>query len=279
MSVRRTVLVVLIAAAAIAAVPGARGDGGPSPGVLQDRAGIADPAAGVRFVALWAGKNTLLTRVKLSNGVIERSRLLRGWYGLPLVTWGGDVGGLSPDRRVLVLGDQAIRQPRTRTRFLVFDTRGLRRQKLIRLRGDFTFDAISPDGSRLYLTEHPAARDTLRYAVREYDLAHGRLLAKPLVDPNEPGMRGSPSARVTSRRGSWVYTLYYGGREPFVHALDTVHGRARCLDFDWHKRDGKIWQMKLRFLDGQRKLGFVNRTTGTAARPTLDLSRLHATDG
>ena len=38
-------------------------------------------------------------------------------------------------------------------------------------------------------------------------------------------MRGYPLARTSSSGGAWVYTLYEGD-EPFVHALDTVHGRA-----------------------------------------------------
>jgi len=272
MTVRRTTLVLFLVLAALA--PNASGDGGTSPGVLQGGAGIADTKAGIRFVALWAGRNTVVARLKLGDASVERSRLLRGWYGLPLVTWSGDAGGLSPDRRLLVLANQTARQPRATSRFALYDARTLKGPAMITLRGDFTFDAISPDASRLYLTEHTSARDTLRYAVRAYDLVHRRLLSKPVVDPREPKMRGLPYARLTSGDGAWAFTLYYGGHEPFVHALDTVHGRAFCLDFDWRKRDGKLWRMKLRFADHGRKLAFVDRTTGTVAGSTVDLTRL-----
>ena len=276
MSIRRTALVLSLAVAALA--PVARGDGGGSLGVMQGGPGVVDTDAGVRFVALWAGRNTVLAKIRLRGGEVGRSRLLRGWWGLPLVTWGGDAGGLSPDRRLLVLADETARRPRATSRFALFDARKLSAPTLIKLRGDFSFDALSPDGTRLYLTQHPSTRDLQRYAVRAYDLGHSRLVRRPVVDPEEPNMRGQPWARVTSRSGSWVYTLYYGGREPFVHALDTAHGHARCLDVAWRKRDGKLWRMKLRFFDGGRKLGFVDRTTGMRARPTLDLHRLDATD-
>jgi hypothetical protein len=276
---RLALLALALAIAAVAsAVPDALGDGGASPGVLQGGAGVVDRTAGVRFVALWAGRNTVVARLKLHGATVERSRMIRGWYGLPLVTWSGDVGGLSPDHRLVVVASQTAVRPAKRSSFALYDARTLRGPDVISLAGDFTYDAISPDGSRLYLTEHPSAADTLRYAVRAYDLTHHRLLAKPIVDPREPKMRGYPYSRVTSRGSAWAYTLYWGGDEPFVHALDTVHGTALCLDIDWHKRDGKLWRMRLRLRDHGRTLAFVDRTTGRQAEPTLDLRRLHATD-
>ena len=44
-------------------------------------------------------------------------------------------------------------------------------------------------------------------------------------------MRGYPLTRVASPDGRWAYTLYDGGgKHPFVHALDTLEGRAVCID-------------------------------------------------
>ncbi len=42
-------------------------------------------------------------------------------------------------------------------------------------------------------------------------------------------MIGYPMSRVTV--GSRVFTLYEG-EKPFVHALDTVAGTARCIDLE-----------------------------------------------
>ena len=44
-------------------------------------------------------------------------------------------------------------------------------------------------------------------------------------------MYGFPLARATSPDGGRVYTLYQReGGSPFVHALDTRHRSARCID-------------------------------------------------
>jgi LPXTG-motif cell wall-anchored protein len=71
--------------------------------------------------------------------------------------------------------------------------------------------------------------------VQAYDVLRGRLLAKPILDPDEPGekMRGNPLSRAMSADGRWAYTLYDGaGATPFVHALDTVGRSAQCSDLD-----------------------------------------------
>jgi MYXO-CTERM domain-containing protein len=67
--------------------------------------------------------------------------------------------------------------------------------------------------------------------VRAYDLQHGRLLSKPIVDPREPEekLQGFPVTRVSSEDGRWQYTLY-SGEEPFIHALDTEGRTAVCID-------------------------------------------------
>jgi hypothetical protein len=104
---------------------------------------------------------------------------------------------------------------------------------VIRLTGDFSFDAISPDGTLLYLVQYLSPRDPTRYLVRLYDLDAGRLLPNPIIDPREVGdvMRGTPITRAGSPDGRWAYTLYDGaGQHPFIHALDTVGRTARCID-------------------------------------------------
>ena len=51
-------------------------------------------------------------------------------------------------------------------------------------------------------------------------------------------MAGIPLARATSADRGWVYTLYNGGTShAFVHALDTKHRTARCIDLPWHGED------------------------------------------
>ena len=119
---------------------------------------------------------------------------------------------------------------------------------LLRLRGDFSFDAISPKGRWIYLIHYVSPQDPTRYLVRAYDLQHGRLLTKPVVDPSEQGekMRGNPLSRAASPDGRWAYTLYDGaGEAPFIHALDTSGRTARCVDLDALAGKDYLWRLRL----------------------------------
>jgi MYXO-CTERM domain-containing protein len=79
--------------------------------------------------------------------------------------------------------------------------------------------------------EYLSGKDPTQYAVRAYDARSGEL-SKPIVDPREPGedMSGFPVTRATSPDGRFAYTLYDDEEHPFVHALDTERGTARCID-------------------------------------------------
>jgi hypothetical protein len=204
-------------------------------GVDVGGVGVLAPSGDARYVTLPAGRNTVLARVKPAGGQIVASRLLQGRFTIPAVAYDGSAGGLSADGRTLTVIVPREDFPRVQTELTVIDTRRLRPRQLISLRGDFSFDAISPHGSLLYLIEYVSARDPTRYAVRVYDLRSGRLLARPVIDPREPGekMRGSPLTRATSAGGRWAYTLYDdAGKTLFIHALDTSTRSARCIDLD-----------------------------------------------
>jgi len=264
----RTLLRVLALAVLAAAVlsPSARADGGPSPGISLGGKGIAD-SHGMTYVMEPAGDLSYLV-VRNPTGRAMRTRKFDAVYGLPRVTFGTNtVGGLSRDGRTLVLG-----QPEfggglaAESRLLVLDTRTLRTRRTIDLSGDFSFDALSPDARTLFLIEHNSATNYDRYRVRAYDLVHGRLLPDAIVDKTEPNMSGSPAARLVAPGGTWVYTLYTHWKgEPFVHALDTVHATARCLDIDWHGDQNLLWSTRLRLGDG--KLFVVTK----AGKPIAEL--------
>jgi hypothetical protein len=250
----RFIFAAVVAAAVLA--PAAHADGQASPGVYQGWNGLVDQAHGVRFVALPAdrGRWTVLARIKLRGGSVTRYGSILGSYGIPGVTFRGDVGGLSPDGRLLVVAATAAGGLLLRpvSHFAVVDAKTLRTRARVTLAGDLSFDALSPDGRTLYLIQHTSTRDLQRYRVRAYDLVRRRLLPDAIVDRTEPNMRGYPLARISGPGGAWVYTLYQGD-ETFVHALDTVHGRAVCLDLPWHGNQNLLWSARLR-LDGSKLL-------------------------
>ncbi len=215
-----------------------RADGLPVLGVDVGLTGVSTPSSSVRFVALPAGiGKTVVARVQRNGGRVEVSNLVDGTYTIPAVAYDGSASGLAADGKTLVLIEPRSGFPRAETRLLVVDTSKvwLRPVTRIRLRGDFSFDAISPHGGLLYLIQYIVPTDPNRYLVRAYDLRAGRLLAAPVRDARERErtMHGSPVTRALSPDGRWAYTLYDGvGGKPFVHALDTSTRHAHCVDLD-----------------------------------------------
>jgi hypothetical protein len=236
--VRRFALVLTISAAVAGGVAAvAVGDGGPSPGIAAAGAGVAGPGGALRYVAVPTDRGTLVEAIRTRGGQVLRWTVIRGaMLGVPYVTNDFQPGGLSRDLRTLVLSSYAGPSGSTATRFAVLDTRSLRLKRMITLRGTYAFDALAPDGSMLYAIQYTSSQDWNRYRVRAYDLVRGRLLAWAIVDKREPAeqMAGSPMTRATSRDGAWAYTLYAGPTGAhFIHALDTVHRTAFCIDLPW----------------------------------------------
>ncbi len=210
----------------------ARADGPPVTARDAGPEGVVAPGGSERFVALPTRTGTVLVRTQTRGGRVRHAAVLDGQWGVPVVANDGTSGGLSADGGTLVLMSAARAYPRRHSSFAVLDTKRLAAKRTIGLDGEWGFDALSPDGSTLYLIQQLSRRDRTRYAVRAYDMRAGRLLPDPVVDPSEPDepMRGLPITRTTGPGGRWEYTLYVGGEHPFVHALDTVRRESICID-------------------------------------------------
>jgi hypothetical protein len=275
----RLCLCLVVVAVCLGGAAPALADGLPVLGVDVGSKGLVSPGGHARYVTLPAGRTTTLAQTATTGGRVLRWAGLVGTWTIPAVAYDGSASGLSADGRTLVLIEPRVSFPRARTRFLVVDTKkfGIVDAR-VTLRGDFSFDALSPDGLTMYLIQYYSP-DPTRYHVRAYDLANLRLLPKPIVDPRETGdeMRGAPLTRATSPDGRWAYTLYDGaGGTPFVHALDTKMKRARCIDMPMLIGRRDLWQLKLDVSRGGRLLavrsaaktvGLVNTRTFAAWRP------------
>jgi hypothetical protein len=206
------------------------------------------PVNDVRYMTVPARKGTVLARIDMSSGGVIRSRYLRSRFSVPIVAYDSTASGISANGRTLVLIEPRRSFPRRETTFAVIGALGLRTRDVFTLRGDFSFDAISPDGQALYLIQYLSARDPFRYVVRLYDLQKQRLLPDPIIDPREVGdvMRGMPVTRSSSPDGRFAYTLYDGaGEHPFIHALDTVERTARCIDLHGLMGFQRLGELKL----------------------------------
>jgi len=272
----------LTLAAAAAAPSAATGDGLPA-GQGIDAAPVSAPGGGVEYLTKRAERRRRATLVVARERGTERVRgrlRLPGTFSVPAVAYDGSTGGLSADGRTLVLIRPRRSFPRASSTFAVLDAKRLRPRRVLRLRGDFSFDAISAHGALMYLIQYLSRRTPNRYAVRAYDLHARRLLSEPVVDPREESepMNGLPVTRASSPDGRWAYTLYDGAEHPFIHALDTERRRAVCIDLlSLAGRRGGLWGLRLdvgpaggtplTVESGNRVLASVNTRTFRVTEP------------
>jgi len=273
---RRLLLLLLL----LVSVPAtAQAAGLPLPTAYSGRVGATAPGGDERLVTRRAGPDTLVRAVRRGDGKVLRSRVIRGRWAVPAVTLNGATTGLSADGRTLVLGRSPRGFPPPSTHLAIVDARRLTIRREIALKGLYTVDAISPDGRWAYAIEYPG-EDLLDYHVRALDARTGRLDPRYVVDPREPDeqMGGMPMARAVSRDGRWAYTLYTGGDETFIHALDTVGRTAACIDLDTLAPTADLSRTRLVVRPGRievREQGQVIATVGqgTFATAVIDAVR------
>ncbi len=177
-----------------------------------------------------SGASTVVRAIDPMGGSVQREISVAGDWRLPTIGLARVPGGLSADGQTLVLEAASAAGSGTgaTTRFAIVATEGKRAPREITLPGRFTFDALSPDGTLLYVIEHLTRSDYLvrQVDVRTGDLAAGAILDKRNVDER---MAGYAAAQLPGADG-WVYTVYRGEDGDFVHALDTQRGLAVCID-------------------------------------------------
>jgi len=232
----RRLAVLLAVLAALAAVPSAFA-AFPAPYAVQGGQGLTSLDGSLRFVATKAGADTLVSAISTDGGGTLLKQTVHGAYGIPQVTQSGLAAGLYHDGSAFVLQNVGLEQTSS---FVVLGARDLSVLDTIMLPGTFGFDALSPDGSKLYLIQHLTSNDVEHYVVRGYDMATHKLLPGRIADKTQKSwvMQGWAVSRVTSTDGRWAYTLYANpGGYPFIHALDTVRGIAHCIGLPWKATD------------------------------------------
>ena len=175
-----------------------------------------------------------LTVVERRDGPSPWSTRIAGRFVLPVVTSRGLRAGPSLDGASLVLSAAPVRTATSSpTRFVIVSSEHTYR---LELPGQWAFDAVSPDGATVFLTESVGRG---QYWVRSVDVATGvigeRLVTKDisydaLTGGSDGPMEGLPLDRLMSPDELTAFTLYDGPSHPFVHALDTAHGGALCYE-------------------------------------------------
>ena len=176
-----------------------------------------------------AGDTTIVKAITVQPELSAQDRSVPGSWRLPTIGQDTLPVGVSADGSTVVLVEDGPRADATMSRFAVLAGGGDAR--VIELRGSFEFDALSADGSILYVVEHLPGPPEAHYQVRAVDLPSGRLRDAVIVDKRnlEESMGGWPITQARHGNGV-VFTLYRGAEHPFIHALNTAEAWAVCLD-------------------------------------------------
>jgi hypothetical protein len=243
---RRVLTIAAGVLCSLAAAMPAAGDGGPPQGAVQGWDGLANGA--VRYVAVPVGDWTSVQVINRSGGRVVQFLGIKSRWGIPLVAVDSPGDALLRDGRTLVLAQVSYgRTLRKHSSFVFADMKRMRILRRIDVSGHMTFDAISPDARYMYLTEFVSPQDFTAYRVRAFDLKANRLLPKIVSDRTtwETTMQGWPVSRVN--RDGWAFTLYATGGRPFIHALDTRHVAAVCINLPWASEPRYIYDYRVRF--------------------------------
>jgi DNA-binding beta-propeller fold protein YncE len=195
--------------------------------------GVPDATWG-RLLTVTPGRpNSLIEDLVVQPGSGGPVRTIDGAWRLPTVGLDPMPAGVSADGSTVVLVEDIAEgaAARTMSRFAVLD-RSLRTEpRIIGLPGAFDFDALSPDGSILYVAEHVPGPLAGRYQVRAVDTATGAMRDAIIVDKRnlDEQMAGWPVDQDLRADGV-VLTLYRGAEYPFIHALHSVDAWAVCID-------------------------------------------------
>jgi hypothetical protein len=271
-----TAVIVTLAVTATAAA-----DGLPVLGIDVGQQGVTSAGSPDRYVTINDGEWTIVQRIARNGGRVLAWQKILGTFTIPAVAYDSSASGLSADGSTLVLIQPRQAFPRASTTFALFDARKLALERTFTLRGDFSFDAVSPRGKKMFLINYTSPADPTRYTVRAFDLVANALVAKPVIDPAEKNpdkMRGAPITRMLSPDGRWAYTLYDGaGSEPFVHALDTATSRAHCIDLPMLVGNQALWDLRftrgpgtqIRIGTSGQALAVVDTSTFAAGVPSV----------
>jgi YVTN family beta-propeller protein len=157
--------------------------------------------------------------------------------------------GFSPNGRWLVL----VGEVGAKSSFAIVDTSLVKLAAFAEIPGPFTYDAISDDGTSLYLIERitpeaarelPGVNAAYGYRVRVYDVPAGKMSETLVVDVKLASqtdgnnaetrldgiMSGIYQSSVPSRDGRWNFSFYYNpSRGPFIHVLHLDSRSAFCI--------------------------------------------------
>jgi protein MpaA len=221
--------------------------GGLSYTQMPARGGLAMPGSPYRFQTVTVGRRhqlTIVEQIQRRGGLLGRRWLLGGAWHLSAPAYDGEGTGLAGHAPVLVVSRYGVprRSPlRRHTKLALLDTgpyrpHGSRPIRRFTLPGDYTVQAISPDGEFIYLAHDLASlsRNGPRSILVPYSVAAHMLMPANSIRGNGEILSGTAIARTADVTGHRVYALYmdpFGSRgRMFVQILDTVDASLASVD-------------------------------------------------
>ena len=207
------------------------------------------------------GGGTIVNQYYAPTGQLMYSWLQPGRWTL---------GGVSPTGRWIAL----TRKASGTTRVRIYDVGRGKLAHVMQLRGNFEVETVSGDGTKLFLIQHLGRK---RYSVRQYDLSHERLVARPLRAAGVRLMAGYAWSGVASPDGHWLLTLYLSTARntAFVHSLNLRKSFPACVNLPSGRGQfSKLKNYSLTLSPDSRVLFAANPTLGVLAEVDLLGSRV-----
>jgi protein MpaA len=209
--------------------------------------GVALPGSPYRFQTVTVGRRhrlTIVEQVRRHGGLLGRRWLLPGAWHLSAPAYDREGTGLAAHAPVLVvkrygMPRHAGLRSHTDLTFLFtgpYRPHGSAPIRPATLPGDYTVQAVSPDGEFVYLSHNLSLNSPRgpRFTLVPYSVRAHMLLPGNDIRANGEILSGSAIARTQDVSGHRVYTLYadpLGRRGRFyVLALDTVHAGLAAVE-------------------------------------------------
>ena len=180
-------------------------------------AGLASADGADFYAAHTHTRRTHIVSYDTRSGIPKRSFDVRGRWKL---------AGVSPTGEWLAFAWTA--RGKTTVRVVEAATGAVANR--LTLPGNFEVEAVSADGSAMFLVQHLAHG---AYKIRLYDLRHQKLAPGSLrAKGSDEIMAGYAWGGTATPDGQWLLTLYLSTRRDtaFVHTLNLVNRFALCLD-------------------------------------------------
>lgn len=242
-------VLMLTGAMSVSIQPGADATAGPLLVGNTDRISAIDPdtgnllfdagealatADGSQLVQATADdEDTRIAQLDAATGDEQTVTHIDGTWELRLLSADGTTAVLMPPKANGV--DPYLPEARTSTSMLLVHLDG-RSPERFDLDGNYEPEALSTDGSALFVIEYTPALAPEQYQVRQLDLASGTVHDVFSRDKElQEAMGGNARTQVASPAGDRLYTLYTlgnadGTRQAFIHVLSLDEQWAHCID-------------------------------------------------